>query len=122
MNPGNPLLVAAQAAVVGIATVVVFMTLLSPEGDDDLSGIESPGLPEITQERDRSSPQSARNDRDGSDDRQQPEPEPAPASPAPTEPSLVVPGTAPAPPAGIEDGPAADQYADSVARITAKLY
>jgi hypothetical protein len=123
VKPG--LLVAAQAAVVGIATVVVFVTLLSPEADNDLFGIQSPGLPDVTQQHEPSSPERARGDRAQRDDGQRAGAggaAPAPGSPAPSEPIPEVPGPAPAPPAGIDDGPAADQYTDSVGRLIAKLY
>jgi hypothetical protein len=46
---GRPRVIAAQAIVVGVLMVVVFFTLLKPEGPGDLFGIEAPVQPPTAQ-------------------------------------------------------------------------
>jgi hypothetical protein len=49
MTGGSSRLVAVQAVVVGVLMVIVFVTLLQPESDRPLSGIEAPGEPDRAQ-------------------------------------------------------------------------
>ena len=50
MSIGRPAIIAAQAIVVGVLVVVVYLTLLRPEDEGTLSGVDAPGGTQITQQ------------------------------------------------------------------------
>ena len=50
MTIGRPAIIAAQAIVVGVLVVVVYLTLLRPEDEGTLSGVDAPGGTQITQQ------------------------------------------------------------------------
>jgi hypothetical protein len=120
--------VIAQAVVVVALAVVVFATLLQPEGNSPLSGVESPGAPRQTGLPEPGGYAGA-NEHNGGGGRQ--------TEPATTENEgggvgggVVVPpatGATPATPAappsagGSEGTPADDQYADTLTRLNARL-
>jgi hypothetical protein len=50
MTVGRPAIIAVQAIVVGVLVVVVYLTLLRPEDEGTLSGVDAPGGTQITQQ------------------------------------------------------------------------
>ena len=60
---GRSRIIAAQAVVVGVLMVVVFLTLLRPDADNQLFSIEAPGETEIAQPPDRQLREQAGRDR-----------------------------------------------------------
>ena len=117
------LIVIAQAVVVVMLAVVVFATLLQPEGNSPLSGVQAPGSPTQT-----AVPQpggyAGGDEHNGGGGR-----ETQPATVDSGGGGVVGPATAPAPaPAaapsaagGSEPTPADDQYADTLSRLNARL-
>jgi hypothetical protein len=125
---GHPRLVAVQTVVVGVLMVVIFVTLLQPESNSPLLGIEGPAP--ITREHtpgpdvytDATGP--AGNGQGG-----QGEPGGAAVPNAPgTTPELGLTGPPPAAPVAPrgevgdeQPSPADDQYADSLSKLTSRL-
>ena len=126
-------IVAAQAVLVGVLLVVVFVTLLKPEGHSSLVGVHGPAMP--TTEGVTGTPGS---DPDGDGDRRgggggKPGGEPPGAGSGAIAGGST--GTAAAPGAiaprsrgprrrrkATEGSPADQQYADTLARLNAALY
>lgn len=126
--------IAIQAIVVSVLGVVVVLTLLQPESNISLSGVSGPGA--TTSIADGATDQNL-GDHDGGSNHDgnggnagggaggQPPasppaatpsaPAPAPAVPAP------VPGTTPGTGESEGDSPSADQYADTLARLSSEL-
>jgi hypothetical protein len=119
---GRPRIVAAQAVVVGVLMVVVFLTLLKPGDTGELFGIEVPGPPGAAQGP--GGPQGPiGGDGDGRGEN----------GPGNGRGASGGPGGGPGGPGGstfpddfvpdglTTDSPTADQYRDAVARLTARL-
>ena len=110
------LIAGAQALIVGGLLAVIYFTLLKPDDDGSLFGVEAPqDRPQVVQ-------QPARDgEREGADRRSE-RGRAAGAGPAPTATELVAvgPGAAPssAAPHGADEGaPDDDQYQDTLARL-----
>jgi hypothetical protein len=116
-------IVIAQAVVVVLLAVVVFITLLQPKGNSPLSGVQAPGAPRQTGLPAPGGYAGADEHNGGGGGRQT-----QPATPdgggggGGVVPPTTVPAPAAAPSAGGSEGaPAEDQYADTLARLNARL-
>jgi hypothetical protein len=143
MKIGRPAIIAAQAIVVGVLVVVVSLTLLSPEDERTLSGVDASEGTQITQRqvpggngRDgrRDEGDADRNASEGAgevvDSAFVPGTAGAVVAPLPVTPAapIAVPESPPDDseeepndPGGEPDSPESDQYQDAVARLTEQL-
>jgi hypothetical protein len=131
MTGGRSRIVAAQAVVVGVLMVVVFLTLLRPDSSGPLIGVSSPGEPEHVVQHPADHRDGANRDHgEGGAGGRAVEPGQiqggAPGTvlvPVPGAAEGSVPG-AEAAPDGAPDGqsPTDDQYSDTLTRLTARLY
>ena len=126
-------IVAAQSVLVGVLLVVVFVTLLKPEGQTSLVGVQGPAMPTT-----EGAPPTPGSDRDPGDDRRGGRGEPGGGEPpgagrgviaagstgAAAPPGAITPsvGESPTAPEATEGSPADQQYADTLARLNAALY
>lgn len=123
---------AAQAVVVGVLMVVVFLTLLRPEGNGPLFGVGVPREPDHAALPSPGSYHAARDHRHGGRPGSGPRPGTVDTGAAPvagettTAGPATVGGAAPAPSANGGDGggqgsPTDDQYTDTLTRLAALL-
>ncbi len=123
MSPGRPIIAAAQVIVVGVLIVVVYTNFLRPGDEGSLSGVAAPGGPDVTQSAE---PAVDRNgDRGGAGAAARVPAVASVATPTGVGPTVGAPnGLVPASetPDSTGPGPTDDQYLDSVARLTVKLY
>jgi hypothetical protein len=107
-------LLAGQAVLSALILIVVYITLLRPEGGGSLSGVETPD----GSLRAPGPASQQRGDRDGGDRSRRA------GGTAPTPPGVGIVGTEPLPPgvpdAGIEE-PADDQYTDTLGQLRARI-
>jgi hypothetical protein len=111
------LLVGAQVAIVGALVAVVYFTLLKPDDDSGLFGVEAPSeRPRITQTQPRDRGSDDRERRRQSGDRLgqgAPSGVPSGVVAQPAGPQAIVPSSEPV----SDESPADDQYQDTLARL-----
>ena len=129
----RPRIIALQAAVVGVLLVVVYFTILRPNDNGDVSGVNAPGAPPTEVATQPTKPTHHRNKPRQPQNRHRhagpsrPVRVAAPAGPAAPAPSLA-PAPGPAPVGGPtpnggsgDESPTGDQYGDTLARLRAAL-
>jgi hypothetical protein len=138
MTGGSSRLVAVQAVVVGVLMVIVFVTLLQPEGDRPLSGIDAPSEPNRVQvpgpvdpgptdKPDRNEPGGGQPNAGGGNGGGAGAPGgPAGGGPAAPDGGPTTPDEGPLPlvpgdDGGEDDMPSDDQYGDTLSRLVGRL-
>jgi hypothetical protein len=129
-------LIAVQTAVVGVLLVVVFATLLQPESETPISGVEAPSEPSRPQPP---GPDIYTGPNEEPSEPREPNPPSTPSTPstpqippAPQNPAPEPAPEAPAEPAPVPDGdggerpggqgsPSDDQYADALTRLFTRM-
>jgi hypothetical protein len=129
MTGSHSRLVAVQTVVVGVLMVVVFVTLLQPEAETPISGIEGPAGGGRTELPAPDVYTGAANDRDEQNEDRPGQTGGRPDEPAPsgteglglTGPPSETGDTGYLPPEGEEDKPSDDQYTDSLTRLMLRV-